>query len=117
MSATDSARIRELNDALRTAPDPIGAMLVNGALVVTASIAQRGPAFLDACVAAVRRFSDFADENDPYHEHDMAFLDVAGERIFFKVDYFDKNLEWHSPDPADAGVTRRVLTIGLADDY
>ena len=47
----------------------------------------------------------------------MAFLEVDGERIFFKVDYYDSELRYHSPDPADAGVTRRVLTIGMAEDY
>ena len=117
VSAARTARIRDLNDALRTAPDPIAAMMMNGTLVVTAAIAARGNPFLDHCIGAVRRFAAFDNDNDPWGEHDMAFLDVDGETIFFKVDYYDRNLEMLSPDPADAGVTRRVLTIGLASDY
>ena len=118
MTTTEqTTRIRELNDQLRTASEPLGALILNGSLAITASIANRGNAFIDRCVAAVRSFDAFTEDNDPHGEHDMAFLDVDGERIFFKVDYYDTNLEWRSPDPADAGVTRRVLTIGLAEDY
>lgn len=112
-----TARIRVLNDALRTTSDPIGALIINGSLVVTAAVAQKGNPFLDHAVDAVRRFSAFTPDNDPYGEHNMAFIEVDGETIFFKVDYYDRTLEWHSPDPADAGLTRRVLTIGLAADY
>ena len=44
-------------------------------------------------------------------------LEVDGERVFFKVDYYDPELERHSDDPSDPEITRRVLTIGLASDY
>jgi hypothetical protein len=64
-----------------------------------------------------RTFNDFTPDNDPYGEHDMAFLDVDGERIFFKVDYYDPKMRCLSTDPSNPGVTRRVLTIGLASDY
>jgi len=47
----------------------------------------------------------------------FAFLDVEGERIFFKVDYYDRDLKCLSPNPSDPGVTRRVLTIALAEEY
>ena len=112
-----TTRTRELNDALRTTREPLGALMMNGSIVVTQSIASRGYPFIEQCIDAVRRFDDFTPDNDPHHEHDFAFLDVAGESIFFKVDYYDANLAYHSPDPSDAGVTRRVLTIGLAEDY
>lgn len=85
-----TARIRALNDALRTAQDPIAAMMMNGSLVITRAVADKGAAFVSACVTAVRRFDAFTDDNDPHREHDMAFLDVAGERVFWKIDLYEK---------------------------
>src|SRR6266487_614297 len=40
-----------------------------------------------------------------------------GQTIFFKIDYFDRELSMHSPDPADPSVTQRVITIMLAEEY
>jgi hypothetical protein len=37
--------------------------------------------------------------------------------IFFKIDYFDPTLTYHSEDPADPGVAERVITIMLAEEY
>jgi hypothetical protein len=113
----DVARTRELNDALRTCADPILRMVINGQLMITRGIEARGDEFFMRAVAAVRAFNDFTPDNDPHGEHDMAFLDVDGVRIFFKVDYYGAALEWRSPDASDPGVTRRVLTIALAEEY
>jgi hypothetical protein len=44
-------------------------------------------------------------------------FEVEGETIFFKIDYFDKSLTHHSPDPSDPSVTERVITIMLAEEY
>ena len=115
--AHDVARIRELNDALRSCREPIGALIQNGSVMLTQALAMRGEPFVNRVLATVAAFDEFDSDNDPWQEHDMAFLDVDGERVFFKVDYYDAALECLSPDPADPGVTRRVLTIGLASDY
>lgn len=117
MLPVNAERIRELNDALRTAPDAIGALILNGTLVITSGVQGRGGGFVTRCVRAVRTFRDFGPDNDPWGEHDMAFMEVDDVRIFFKIDYYDRDLRFHSPDPSDPGVTRRVLTIALADEY
>ena len=65
----------------------------------------------------VRRFDAFTPDNDPYGEHDFGSLRHAAETIFWKFDYYDADLQMHSPDPSDPAVTARVLTIMLADEY
>jgi hypothetical protein len=34
-----------------------------------------------------------------------------------KLKAFDNDLTYHSPDPADPAVTRRVITIMVAEEY
>ena len=68
-------------------------------------------------VHAIAAFDDFCHANDPYKEHDFGSFEAEGETIFFKIDYFDRTLTHHSPDPADPAVTERVITIMLADEY
>jgi hypothetical protein len=41
---------------------------------------------------------------------------VHGERYFWKIDAYDVNLEFGSPDPADEAATRRIITIMTASD-
>jgi hypothetical protein len=62
-------------------------------------------------------YDDFCHANDPYEEHDFGSFEVDGQTIFFKIDYFDKALASHSPDPTDPSVTERVITIMLAEAF
>ena len=105
-----TARIRELNDELRH--NGIG-----GRIVITHGLEALGTDGVCEALAAVAKFDDFTDDNDPWGEHDAAILTVQGHRIIFKIDYFDRDLQWHSPDPSDPAVTERVLTVMLADEY
>ena len=102
--------IRSLNDDLRTS-------LNGGSVVLTASIAALDSDLRTKIIEAVRRYNTFHADNDPYGEHDFGSLVVEGHAVFFKIDYYDGDLQFHSPDPADPAVTHRVLTIMLADDY
>jgi Protein of unknown function (DUF3768) len=56
-------------------------------------------------------FDDFCHANDPHEEHDFGSFEAEGHTIFFKIDYFDRNLKYHSPDPTDPAVTVRVITV------
>jgi hypothetical protein len=103
-------RIRTLNDAFRTS-------LIGGSVMVTRAVAALGAEAQREILAALRRYDEFDADNDPYGEHDFGRITVQGHEILFKIDYYDQDLVWHSPDPSDPAVTHRVLTIMLAEDY
>jgi len=107
-SQTD--KICALNDQVRQ-------KLTTGFAVMTTGVAALGPDAVARIVKTVSAYSDFCRANDPYQEHDFGAFEAEGERIFFKIDYYDNNLSGHSPDPADPAVTKRVITIMLADEY
>jgi hypothetical protein len=105
------AQIRRLNDQFRCNG------ISRGSMMHTDGVHEKGPAFVLAVLNAVRTFNDFGPHNDPYGEHDFGAFDVEGERLFFKIDYYNLALDGGSPDPADPAVTHRVLTIMLASEY
>ncbi|HSU55240.1 MAG TPA: DUF3768 domain-containing protein [Candidatus Dormibacteraeota bacterium] len=72
---------------------------------------------LEQILAKVRSFDQFNEDNNPFGERDFGALEHEGERIFWKLDYYDLDLRNGSPDPADPAVTSRVLTIMLAEEY
>lgn len=65
----------------------------------------------------MNEFDAFSPDNDPYGEHDFGAVEIAGQRVFCKIDYYDTALEYGSPDPSDPAVTTRVLTVMLASEY
>ena len=91
--------------------------LPNGHAVITAGVAALRAEAVARIVKTVSVYDDFCHANDPYEEHDFGALEVDGQVIFFKIDYFDKALTYHSPDPSDLSVTERVITIMLAEEY
>jgi uncharacterized protein DUF3768 len=111
-------RVRELNDDFRKRTGfPLGPHLANGQLVITRGVAAHGNEFINRAMAAVRAFVTFGPENDPYGEHDFGSFELDGEKLFWKIDAYDTNYEYGSPNPADPTVTRRVLTVLLAEEY
>ena len=102
--------MRDLNDTLRKTGR-------GGKVQFTAGIAHQDPAFGQAVLNAVIAFDAFTQDNDPFGEHDCASLMVLDQLILWKIDYYDRQLEFHSVDPANPKVTVRVLTIMLADEY
>jgi hypothetical protein len=107
---TKTARIRALNDELRQ-------NFAKGMAVMTPGIAALGAEAVARIVKTIAVFDDFCHANDPHQEHDFGSFDADGHRVLFKIDYYDENLKYHSPDPADPSVTKRVITIMLAEEY
>ena len=105
-----TARIRALNDELRK-------NFAQGMAVMTPGIAALGVEAVARIVKTIAVFDDFCHASDPHEEHDFGAFDADGHRVFFKIDYYDKALTYHSPDPSDPSVTERVITIMLAEEY
>lgn len=104
------ARLRHLNDALRRYGR-------GGTICITAGIQALEAGRLAEVFAAVRDFDAFSADNGPYGEHDFATFKVGGLRPMWKIDYYDRERRFGSPDAADPAVTSRVLTIMLAAVY
>jgi Protein of unknown function (DUF3768) len=110
MKSEKAAEIARLNDHLRKT-------FQGGMVNATIGIKDVPEPARQNVFAAVREFDAFNDDNDPHGEHDGAMIDVDGLTVFFKIDYFDLALKYHSEDPADPAKTTRVMTIMLADEY
>lgn len=110
MTTTLSSPIAELNDRFRKT-------FMGGQVFVTQGVQALGEAAVARIVAQVRAFDRFDEDNDPHGEHDFGVLEDAGEKLFWKIDYYDKTLTYGSPDAADPSKTTRVLTILLASEY
>ena len=109
---TRTERIRALNDRLRRTFSPAYGRIVatDGFMALHMDIQRR-------LLQAIVLFEDFTPDNDPHGEHDCAIIQAEGQRVMFKIDYFDRSVRIHSPDPADPAVTVRVMTIMLAEEY
>ena len=105
-------RIRALNDEFRRTFQGGRIMLTQGTLRMGASKVEG-----NRLIREVMQFSDFRENNDPYQEHDFGALDFDGEKVFWKIDYYDIECCGGSPDPSDPNVTTRVMTIMLASEY
>lgn len=103
-------RIRALNDQLRSTGN-------GGLTLVTQGVLEHGLVFAARARAAIAKDATFSKANDPYAEHDFGAIDIEGNRLFWKIDYYDLAREFGSPDPSDPTVTSRVMTIMMADEY
>jgi hypothetical protein len=105
-----SRRVRVLNDNFRST-------FIGGKVVTTAGVADLPIDVKARAFIQVQRFARFDADNDPHGEHDFGGFEVAGEKFFWKIDYYDERCEFGSEDPADPEKTTRILTIMLADEY
>ena len=105
-----TAKIRQLNDAFRTS-------FRGGKVILTLGIRSKSDEDQTEILERVLNFHDFTKSNDPYQEHDFGKFEHKGEKIFWKIDYYDKSLRYGSEDASDETITTRVLTVMTADEY
>lgn len=114
------AEIARLNDLARREPQKAGAAIVMTPGVqdlLCGEAEQPAPARVGALLRALASFDTFDGDNDPHGERDFGILDVFGERVMWKIDYFHPEREEHSPAPWSVELTRRVLTLMLPLEY
>ena len=133
MSATlaaareQTARIARLNDLARRA------MGVACTAVATVGFRSLSASDQSRVRELIETYDAFDEDNDSHGERDFGCVYQRGdgqwtterprmcdderERVFWKFDYYDRDLRFGSEDAANPAVTRRVLTIMLADEY
>ncbi|UXS30664.1 DUF3768 domain-containing protein [Agrobacterium tumefaciens] len=109
-AAARAAAIRDKNDAFRKS-------LSGGRVLLTLGVTNLSDEQRRAIIVAVQTFDDFSPDNDPYGEHDFGAVTLEDAVFFWKLDYYDLDLQFGSSDPADDDVTCRVLTVMRADEY
>lgn len=109
----NSDKIRQLNDEFRTNLFKRSENFLCLSQMFSALSISKQLQILDK----VAKFNDFTEENDPYGEHDFGKVSMDGQDYFFKIDYYDNDLKYGSPNPADQTKTIRVLTIMQASEW
>jgi Protein of unknown function (DUF3768) len=122
-----TTRIARLNDLARRA------MGVACTAIATVGFRSLPEADKSQVRELIETYDAFDEDSDPHGERDFGCVYQLGdgrwtterprlrdderERVFWKLDYYDHDLRFGSEDPANSAVTRRVLTIMLADEY
>ena len=118
--------IARLNDRARQA------MGIACAAVTTSGFRSLSASDQSRVRELIETYTAFTPGNDPHGERDFGAIYQGRdgrwtalppkkgdpvETVFWKIDYFDRAMQFSSSDPADLAVTRRVLTIMLAIEY
>jgi hypothetical protein len=122
-----AARTARLNDLARQA------MGVACTVVATVGFRSLPDADQSRVRELIETFDALTEDNDPHGERDFGCVCQLGdgrwtterprirederERVFWKLDYYDRELRFGSEDAANPAITRRVLTIMLGDEY
>lgn len=105
-----------MND-IATLNDNFRKTFIGGEVLLSAGISAMSLEDKANIISLVQNFDDFNENNDPYKEHDCASFDYKGNKILWKIDYYDLNHKYMSEDPANPDITNRVLSILLAEEW
>jgi hypothetical protein len=103
-------KIAFLNDAFRTT-------FRGGNVTMTSGVDELPDCVKAEALVQVSKFSEFTADNDPHGEHDFGSFTLVGRKFFWKIEYYDNELQYGSEDPSDPRKTTRVLILMLASEY
>lgn len=115
----EAAMIAAQNDTFRRTILPYGQQqsAPQGKIVMTQGISALGPDIQQVLMQQVAVFETFDEGSDPHGWHEMGVIEIAGTTVWFKIDLYDTQYQYGSPDPQDLAQTRRVLTLLLPSEY
>ena len=118
------SKIANDNDKLRQSIFNKDNSLGKNKLVLSHVVSQLTSYDLAEVLKLVKEFNIFTSEDDPFKEHDFGSFDylcVAEDyketKYFWKIDYYDNDLKFHSEDKLNAEKTIKVLTVMKASEY
>ena len=103
-------QIARLNDELRKYG-------TGGAIMLTRGVREMAGFEPAALLRQLSAYDSFDIDNDPHGERDFGDIELGGTSLLWKIDYYDLTMQYASPDPADAKVTKRVLTVMLPEEW
>jgi len=101
---------RYLNDEFRRD-------FTRGVAFMTPGVEALGPEKAERIINAVALHKDSLRHATGDDEGDFGELEIDGCKIFWKIDYFTKDMTMASPDPSDPSATKRVITMMLPQEY
>jgi len=104
--------LAELNDKFRRREDP-----TLGIYTTTVGVKALEREKRYQLTKLVQEFNCFTEGNDSYGEHDFGKVTMDEEDYFWKIDYYDLNMEYLSENPAEESITKRVMTIMRSSEY
>tara|TARA_R110002110_G_scaffold289314_3_gene503582 strand:+ start:1351 stop:1731 length:381 start_codon:yes stop_codon:yes gene_type:complete len=88
-----------------------------GQFVMTRGVAALGPDVQLELTRRVATFDGFNADSDPQGWHEMGVIEFDGTTVWFKLDLYDVDYQYGSPEPSDPEQTCRVLTLLLPSEY
>lgn len=84
-------RIADLNDKFRKN------LPAGGRVYMTAGVNGEGPEFVSKALAKMIAFDDLSADDDPHREHDFGSFQLGGEKLFWKIDLYERAIVKHRP--------------------
>lgn len=117
----DPVLVAAQNDAFRKGACGLGPRPARdaGIVVCTHALSARDPAFLAKARRAIGEIDTFDPENDPDGFHDFGAVCVDGQKVWFKLDLYERGSEFRfgAETPDDPARTVRVMTLMLPSDW